>query len=257
MNAIDQTRPAVWLEGDLKRDGYGRYAPGHAETEKLRAAVASLKAQDVPPLFVCAYAETWRPVKSLAAYMTELTGEPYDVGCDAWYFEVSPGASGWSAHRGRSDTQLRLQGGFPDLLDTWVPLGDVSVHDACMHVLPLHADPHYPAAMSSVVEGLPPVALPVMAGEALAWDANLLHAGGPSHPVLGKLRQSLGFTVGARARAGAGRYRRGHIDTWETRIDLLAEQLLLYGPHGGAPPEWTAWAKGHLTLLELSTLHMK
>ena len=252
LGALAEPSAAAWYQGDLKREGFGHYAPGTWKTESLRLAVASLKEHGVPPVFVCVYAEMWQPAKSLAAHMTALTGEAYDVGADAWYFEVMPGAKGWSAHRGRSDAVLRQPDGFPDLLDTWVPLHDVSVHDACMHLLPLHADPHYPHAMSTPVEGLPPHLLPVRAGEALAWDANTLHAGGPCHPTMGRMRQSLGFTVGARARATSGRYHAARIESFEERVDLLAHQLLTYGPHGNAPADWTAWAKGHLTMLALS-----
>lgn len=254
MGALKPVAHARWLHGDLKVEGFGRYEPPDDRSAELLEAADLLRERHVPPLFVCAYAEAWTAPRALAAYLSTYAPTPYVVTADVWFFDISPGRQGWSAHRGRADLLTRRSDAPPALVNTWVPLTDVGIDDACMHVLPLPDDPDYPFTMARHAEQLPPVALPVDAGLALAWDANVMHAGGPSHPTRGKRRVSLAFSVNAPAHLAGQGVDEADIASFEGRIDLIAKQILTYGPDALAPAEWMDWARGHLTLRRLAQL---
>lgn len=214
----------------------------------LVAAVAALRSRDLPAVFVYAFDEPWAIGERLRRRIAGLTGREYRLVEDIWAWHVAPGSGGWPPHRGIADALLEREA--PEILNVWVALSDVTADRACMHAVPLDDDPGYPAALARVDAPLESVrALPVRAGDALVWNANMLHWGGRCASRAAGPRVSCSFTL-CRADA-AERFPRltllGALDTLDlaTRMDVVARMVLLYGDadRGNVPAVVAEWAK--------------
>jgi ectoine hydroxylase-related dioxygenase (phytanoyl-CoA dioxygenase family) len=150
----------------------------------------------------------------------------------AWFLTAG---QGWAAHRGVTH-DVRDARGAPTLVNVWIAVTDVTKENACMHVVPLTADPHFPHAMSCTdVDRSFAVALPVPAGGVLAWNANALHWGGAMQPGAPP-RASLSFTLSTGRQPPLP-------NSFEARVDLVAEMLLTYEAVASVPADWASWAK--------------
>jgi hypothetical protein len=180
---------------------------------------------------------------------SELLGTRYELVEDLWAWKIEPGHGGWPPHRGIDRALLDRRA--PELLNTWVALSDAPIDRACMHFVPLDADPAYPSELA--LQDVPPNAAraaPIAAGTALAWNANVLHWGGRCADDAPAARVSCSFSL-ARADAvdhdgqlGIGTYLTPSALTPLDRVDLLASQIDTYGE--GQPdvsPEVLAWAR--------------
>lgn len=218
----------------LHREGLG-LEPGVASREVcagLVAAVAALHARDLPATFVYAFDRPWLIGAQACASVTALLDREYTLVEDVWAWHVPPGSAGWPAHRGVSHALLDRDA--PEVLNVWVALSDVAVDQACMHAVPLAEDPGYPAALESLdVPAASTRALPVGAGDALFWNANVLHWGGQCARDAAGPRVSCSFTL----------CRTDALDRFPelrplpalteldlaARMDVLARMVLLYG----------------------------
>lgn len=201
-------------------------AVGDAERSAIAAAIDALAREGLPPLFVYAYPAVWRIGARIAEQISGALGAPYDFIEDAWAFRVpvGPEHAGWPPHRG--SYELSSDRAAPESLNVWIAISDATLESSCMHVVPLDRDPGYPSDLRShaaaATEG---IALPVDAGTALVWNANVLHWGGPSSARAKEPRTSITFTLRRRDDARTA----PKIATHAERLDVIAEQVLVYG----------------------------
>lgn len=233
-------------------DGYAILA-GAAPTElasRLADGVGSIVAAGLPAVLVYAFAEAWIVGEAVRARASALLGAPYALVEDLWAWRIPRGSGrGWPPHRGV--TAPLLDRSAPELVNTWVALSDAAADRACMHLVPLGEDPGYPDALERCDAPLEAVrALPVTAGTALAWNANVLHWGGACAARAAGPRVSCSFTL---VRGGTP-----HEESWPTvrtmpdftaRMGVIAHQIVTYGE--GQPdvgPDVLAWARARATL---------
>lgn len=213
---------------DVARDGWLSLASAVdvAERSAISAAIDALAHEGLPPLFVYAYPAVWAIGARIAERISDALGARYDLIEDAWAFRVpvGPAHAGWPPHRG--SYELSADRAAPDTLNVWIAISDATIDSSCMHVVPLDRDPAYPSDLRShaaaATEG---VALPVAAGTALAWNANVLHWGGPSSARAKEPRTSITFTL---RRHDAARTP-PRIESHAERLDVIADQVLVYG----------------------------
>lgn len=219
------------IEGLIPRD---RCA---AMTELLRR----LATQGVPPVFAYAYDAFWAPAAPLSEALARTLGTPElldDVW--AWFIPPTEGARGWTPHRGH-DVLERRDDGRPLMLNVWIALTDTDADHACMHLVPKPDDPDYPDALprtSAVSQG---IAMPLAAGSALVWDANVLHWGGEMREGARHPRASFSYTLRA-ADAPALLPPTNIAPTLDGRLATIARQILRYEPQahdvGGVARRW-------------------
>lgn len=239
----------------LCTDGYLQLpaAISSAQVHDLVVAVDALHVAGLPPVFAYVYDDFWHPTVALDAVAQAAIG-PFDVLDDvwAWHIDAGVGNAGWSPHRGR-DVWERQSDGRPGTLNVWIALTDVPASGCCMHIVPLGDDPFYPADLNRIdVDPRGAHALPVTAGTALAWDANVLHWGGRNSTPDDPTRVSLSFTLRSRAAArlpGTAAVQPATL-SFRSRLDLIAQQILTYAPREpGFPVEVVEWARTTTALL--------
>ena len=201
--------------------------------DALVSATDALAARGLPACFVYAFDEAWAIGEALRARIATLTGREYRLIEDVWAWRVAPGTRGWPPHRGISHACLDRQA--PEVLNVWVALSDVTADRSCMHAVPLNDDPDYPSALSRTEAAPASIrALPLAAGDALFWNANVLHWGGRCAERAAGPRVSCSFTL---ARSDAeGRLvgdliplRAAAALDLSARMDMIARMIAVYG----------------------------
>jgi hypothetical protein len=223
--------PPVWAE-PWRSAGYLRI-DAILDAPRLYAlvrAMHSLRAHHIHPTFLYVFDETWDIADALFPWLSTLLGDDFDVLADAWAWHIDPRSDrgGWPIHRGWYE-DVRDATGTAALVNVWVALTDASERNACMHVVPLSRDPHYPGDLHDVTALEDhALALPAAAGTALVWNANVAHWGGTCDPSFDQPRISVSFT--ARRRGGPTANLRGlqFPLTFAQRLDLIAEQFERY-----------------------------
>jgi hypothetical protein len=212
-------------------------------------ATEALRARGLPAAFVYAFDEPWAIGERVRGRVSTLLGHDYRLAEDVWAWHIPPGSGrGWPPHRGVAGD--RLDRAAPEVINVWVALTDVSSDRACMHAVPLDDDPGYPDALAQLTAPLECVrALPVPAGAALFWNANILHWGGRCAATAAGPRVSCSFTL-CRADSLA-RFPElvplpplAHLDL-AARMDAVARMILVYGGADrgdvdGVVREWAA-----------------
>ena len=220
-----------WLE----REGFSSLGP-IAEPfvcTALVRAIQELRARGLPASFVYAFDEAWAIGQALRHRISAIVGHDYRLVEDVWAWHILPGAGrGWPAHRGVASERFDRQA--PEVINVWVALSNATPERACIHAIPLDQDPGYPDALDRLDASLESVrALPAAAGDALLWNANVLHWGGPCSARAIGPRVSCSFTL---CRADAARRLPGltmlaplaRLDL-AARMDVLARMVLVYG----------------------------
>ncbi len=238
---------------EVTRDGWTAI-DAFVSADEARALVASIEglaAKGVPPLFVYAFDATWALGVRAAELFSRALGAAYGVLPDAWAFVVPPGPehAGWAPHRG--SYELARDRSAPDSINVWVALSDVTLDHSCMFVVPFADDPAYPDDLAShAASASGGKALPARAGTALAWNANLLHWGGPSSARATTPRISITFTLVKDAtRDPAQLVSAPHAK----KLDVLAQQILVYAKSEKSFPDlWKRWATTRSTMAGLA-----
>ncbi len=254
--AEDEARAAA-LRAGLAGSGHARTA-GLFDAGTVAAmadAIGALRREGLHPIFVFAYDAPWRLLGRIAPLVSRALGDPVDVLADFWAWHVDPrrDAGGWSPHRGWY-VDVRGEDGLPSLVNTWISLSSATPRNACMHVVPLDEDPAWPGALERRPFDLRAGrAVSTEPGDVLAWSANVLHWGGATDKTADSPRISASFSLARRGWPGAGRAL-APVLTVEDRLDLIAEQVALYGgleARPGAEPsplhsltEWAAIRTG-------------
>jgi hypothetical protein len=221
-----------------------------AEAPALSEAVASLAAAELPPVFLYVFQDAWTLADRLRERISALLGAPYRVVDDAWAWQIEPGKGrGWPPHRG---VPTLLDRRTPELVNVWVALTDATPERSCIHFVPLDSDPGYPHELERGDAPLDAVrAVPARAGDALYWNANVLHWGGGCSARAAGPRRSCSYTL---ARPDAPEALAGRVidprelDT-DARFDLVARQIAVYGE--GQPDvsqELLTWARATCAL---------
>ncbi len=165
----------------------------HTSADLVRGT-EELRKRDFPATFLYAFDEAWLLGEAIRSQVSQLVGHEYRLVEDVWAWHIPPGQGGWPPHRGVYDAQLARDA--PQILNAWVALSEVTVDRACMHAVPLDEDPGYPGALERLDAPLSAVcALPARAGDALFWNANVLHWGGPCAERAAGPRVSCSFTL--------------------------------------------------------------
>lgn len=229
--APDAADERIWLarEGFAVLKGLAAPEVGAA----LVRGVEALRARDLPALFVYAFDDPWAIGEAVCERVSAVVGHDYRLVEDVWAWHIPPGSGrGWPAHRGIS--HARLDRDAPEVINVWVALSDVRTERACMHAVPLDDDPSYPIALDRLDAPLGAVrAMPADAGDALFWNANLLHWGGRCSARAIGPRVSCSFTL-CRADATTRFPDLGLLAPPQeldltARMDLLARMILVYG----------------------------
>ena len=207
----------TWDTALLEREGWSAIPGAVEDAAALAADVTRIVSLGLPAVFVYACEGVWEIGTRIADGASAALGARYELIADAWAIHVEPGSAGWPAHRGSYELSERAH---PDSINVWLALTDVGERDACMHVVPLDRDPAYPNDLRSH-DARDARALPVAAGTALVWNANVLHWGGPNE---GRTRMSVTYTL----RRGGEALQLERLDL-RARLDLIAEQVLVYG----------------------------
>jgi hypothetical protein len=223
------------LAAGLAAEGFGAIARAahDAPCAALVRAAAALRAQDLPASFLYAFDEPWAIGERMRARIEAMLGRPYLLVEDVWAWHVPPGSGGWAPHRGIAD--VRLDRDVPEILNVWIALSDVPADRACMHAVPLDEDPGYPDSLAELDAPLASVrALPASAGDALFWNANVLHWGGRSSERANGARVSCSFSL---CRADAverfpALRQLAPLTTLDlgARMGALARMIRIYGP---------------------------
>ena len=170
----------------LHASGYMQTAPliPDHRLELMRAAVIALKAAGWPPVFVFVFNEFWDLWRSapVGAVLRGALGDDYRMRLWMWCYYVHPirGARGWPPH---------ADGFGHNGLSAWIPLGDSTVENGCIYLIPrdLLSDNAKTASLFDSDEVSATIAtellqcarpLPALAGSLLAWQFDVIHWGG-------------------------------------------------------------------------------
>jgi hypothetical protein len=203
----------------------------HAAALALARAVTALRARAFHPTFLYVYDEAWHVFDALRPRLAPFLGDDLDVLADvwAWYIDPRTNPGGWPLHRGVYE-DVRDATGTPGIVNVWVALTDASERNACMHLVPLPRDPHYPGDLPNLssLEELG-VALPTPAGSVIAWNGNVAHWGGTCDPTFDRPRISMSFTVRRRSEIMPDIPCVSVRMPFRDRLDVIAEQFVTYG----------------------------
>lgn len=231
--ALPATQPSEERRWFAK-NGFGaaRAATARSGCAPLVGAIEALRARALPATFVYAYDDAWMIGEAVQLRISHLLGHAYELIDDVWAWHIPHGRGGWPPHRGVSDTTLDRDA--PEIVNAWIALSDVTADRACMHAIPLDEDPGYPGDLEQVEVPLSSIrAMPASAGDALFWNANVLHWGGRCDERAAGPRVSCSFTL--RRSDAARRFRdfrilspRPQLDL-PMRMDTIARMILAYG----------------------------
>lgn len=219
---------------------------------QLLQGIEAMLGAALPGVFAYLFDEPWQLGETVRARISDALAHPYVLVEDVWAFHVAPGQTGWPPHRGLASPLLDRRA--PEFLNVWIAVTDATVERACMHAVPLDRDPGYPSALER--KDVPPDAaraMPVSAGTALAWNANLLHWGGACARGAAGPRASYTYSLcraDAVERLGMVPLETAEL-TLADRVDVIARQIVTYGEGQAdvAKPVIT-WANGLVLLRE-------
>jgi hypothetical protein len=254
--SIEGGRPAAALEarplGDDERAGivhrlgsagWFRAAPflDGAAVAAMRAAVEALVARGWPPVFAYVYDELWQVLRtpSMARLLGAALGAGYRLSPRVWAFHVpaESGASGWPPHvDGGAGTHT------PDRITLWIPLGDATLENGCMYLVPKDLVPprtaddfaDAPSALDhatwrTLLQGAR--AVPAAAGSVLGWDFQVIHwsslAGDPEAPRVSLAVEAFGEAI-TPTTSELPLLDPAVLPTFEERLQAIARSLVSY-----------------------------
>jgi hypothetical protein len=242
--ALECERRLLFSEGWARFEG----VITASEAGALAVCIQRLVDRGIPALFAYVYDEIWQIAERLEPAAQAMLGD-HDLLWDvwAWCLAISAGSAGWPPHRGVYELERAPDGG-PNVLNVWVALTDATPDNACMYIVPLSRDPHYPNALHDTSCAAQDArALPAQAGTVLAWNANALHWGGRCDARATVPRISASFTFqrpSARALGDLGTIDLRKNLTLRERLDGIAQMIVTYGEHDPQiPPALCEWAR--------------
>lgn len=197
---VEQFRAEGWFQTDPVLD-----------VSSLRAAVESLAAAKLLPVFAFVYDEFWEVHRGAAvsALLSALLGPGYSQKPYVWIQIVdrASSSSGWPPHVDRDPPT--------EDISLWIPLTDATLDNGCMYLMPSYASRD---DLQSIR------ALPAGAGSVLGWRQDLLHWGSYSSVRATEPRISIALEFDR----GGGIDPRAPLPSLEERLNLIAKQILKY-----------------------------
>jgi hypothetical protein len=224
----------------LMEEGYLQTPPLFpvADITLLRRAVENIVALGLPSGMAWVYDEFYGLMARLAPVLRPMLGaDPLMLPRDFWVFHIPPGShkrTGFGAygrHRDYFVDRGFIDGALPRVLNTWIPLTDVTTLDSCMYVVHPEGDEDYRTKTQEVrseavrLEDIR--ALPTPAGAVIAFSSRVAHWGS----------RSSRFATGPRIavtcvlqRRDCAPFEKEVLDltrplSWERRIDLVFASL--------------------------------
>lgn len=238
----------------LIREGYVQMPPllPPELIQRLKACVQKLHAEGLPPVFGFVYADFWELFMRMQPWLAYVLGDGYRQLPDFWVWRVDHQSEdrGWKPHRDKPMHTLDDEG-MPLSVTTWVPLSDATTLNGCMYLLPAHYDPMHPRQPTGKGFELQDVrALPADAGSILCWNQKVFHWGGRSSGRAPEPRISVAFEF---QRGTVAPYNTPLMDPlqvpdFQTRLRLIAKQLLQYKHMYGLAPHLEEFARGQLAV---------
>ena len=231
--------------------------------ETMRAAVAELVARGWPPVFAYVYDELWQVLRtpSLTALLSSALGPGYRLSPRVWAFHVpaEAGAAGWPPHvDGGAGTHTT------DRMTLWIPLGDATLENGCMVVVPKNRLPDGTHdAFANDMSRLPPStwramlqgsrALPARAGSVLGWDFQVIHwsgiVGEAEAPRVSLAVEAFGESI-VPTPSEEPLLDPGQLPPWRERLRAIARGLLSYERFEPKMLRFTGLARRILAVLD-------
>lgn len=230
-----------------------------SEAAALAGAITAIRVQGLHPAFVYLFDEPWLLLGRILRLLSCVLQSDVEPLQDVWAWHVDPrvDAGGWPYHRGWYE-DVRGADGLPDLVNVWLSLTRATPGNACIHAVPLRDDPGWPADLNRRPFDLSATRpLPTEPGSLLAWNANVLHAGGRCDPASRDgPRISASFTLRRRGWRGADDSVVPAVLPFRARLDLIAVMMGTYGEHD-LPLEAPVmqWASATLAMRHLAERH--
>lgn len=222
-------------QGELREDGYtrleGALRPEEART--LASMVARVSEAGWPAVFLFVHPLAWSLPRRFERWLSGILGEDFDMVSSLWVWNLAAGrsAQGWKPHRDRPGKTV-LPDGAPRSLTVWIALSEADPESGCIYLVPPKHDPHYGTSCVDVHDVQNIRALPARAGEALAWNHQVLHWGGRAASRAQTARMSLAFEFARGDARDVGILPRRHVPPFEERLRVISEQLLRFAQRG-------------------------
>jgi len=211
----------------------------------LAAAVASLAAHGIPPVFCMVYDAFWLPAFRLGRILRSAFGADHVMLPAVWVWHLDPARSesGWRPHRDGGPNALYADR-RPKSLSAWFALTEATPLNGCMYVVPADRDPAYGNPDNKTPFELADVrALPAGPGDVLLWTHALLHWGGHASPNAPSPRMSMSIEFARGDEPGTLQpVEPQDIQRFEQRLHLVARQIVRYQHMSGIAPEMAALA---------------
>jgi hypothetical protein len=214
----------------------------------MAAKIGDLARSGLPTPAAFVYDEFWILYLRLHQFISEVLGGDYLRLPDFWAWHVDPKMtqSGWKPHRDKGRQTLNKDGS-PNAITIWIPLSDSTTLNGCMYILPADRDPTYNTPEENRWQiNFPDIrALPARAGTIFCWNQAVLHWGSKSSPRATTPRVSVAFEFQS---ASVPPYnmpvsKPGEIPNFESRLKLIAKQVLQYRHMYPLDPAIESWAK--------------
>jgi hypothetical protein len=231
---------AQWHADFMQEEGYLQTRPVFTEEEMapLREAVERVVADDLPSGMVWLYDEFYLLLARVEAILAPMLGRsPLLLPQDFWVFHVPAGAVGrtgfgaYGPHRDYYVDEGFVRGARPSVVNTWIPLTDVTTLDSCMYVVHPEGDRDF----RSTTEDVDPAglnltdirALPTPAGALIAFTSRVTHWGSRSSRFAAGPRIAMTCVL---QRRDAPLFAREVIDLeqplpWSRRLELVLDSV--------------------------------
>lgn len=244
------------LDQRMAVEGYFQYVvPPEQQTLPLDAmaqAVRTLLANGLVSPYAFIYDEFWLLFMRQSRVLSRFLGGEFRILPDFWVWHVDPqkGESGWRPHRDKGRISLD-QEGRPKSLTMWVPLTQATPMNGCMYILPANRDPGYNTANEEDLKfDYPDIrALPGGPGHVFCWNQAVLHWGSRTSRFAQDARISVALEF---QRADVPAFNLPllnpqQLPSFETRLQLVAKQILQYEHMHSLTPEQAQFARDVLS----------
>jgi hypothetical protein len=230
----------------------------------MRRSVETLTALGWPPVFAYVYDDFWEILRapSLRRLLAGALGEGYRHSPRVWahFVPAEKGASGWPPHvDGGTGTHTA------DRITLWIPLGEATLENGCMYLLPKHLLPagaaddfasdmgsFDAASWRAMLQGAR--AVPARSGAVVGWDFEVIHwsslAGEAEAPRVSLAVECLGEHI-VPAPTEEPRLDPGALPPFAERLRAVARGLLSYERFEPAMLRFAGLARAMLETLDL------
>eukprot|EP00026_Physarum_polycephalum_P010693 Phypoly_transcript_10867.p1 GENE.Phypoly_transcript_10867~~Phypoly_transcript_10867.p1 ORF type:complete len:357 (+),score=68.35 Phypoly_transcript_10867:196-1266(+) len=173
---------------------------GNIKTQHIACAAANLQRHGWPPVFVLVYDEVWLMAFKLIGMLRAINSHlKFNMDFWTWYIDPLKTDKGKGPHRDRSLMPFEEDGTerLPKSASVWVALTDATPTNGCIYAVPAKWDENYYKTGQESTDFDPQNlrALPIKAGDALAWTGRTIHFGSRAAPDAPFPRMSIEFAA--------------------------------------------------------------